>query len=119
VPQYTTKHTHPRPVAYTRGLNTALLTFTLKLACTHARGVRYGKHKDLEGISIDDLERAIKKLGSLGRGFEIIEVRCVVCLDVLRFDDQCGRGCVSSSCRFGGEVCDALVRGGDVRKVLS
>jgi hypothetical protein len=84
VPQYTTKHphTHPRPVAYTRGLNTALLTFTFKIAYAHARDVRYGKHKDLEGISIDDLERAIKKLGSLGRGFEIIEVRCVVCLDV-------------------------------------
>eukprot|EP00037_Helgoeca_nana_P008564 m.76281 g.76281 ORF g.76281 m.76281 type:complete len:248 (+) comp19019_c1_seq1:49-792(+) len=34
----------------------------------------YGKHKDLGKLSQDDLERAIKKLKILGKGFEIIVI---------------------------------------------
>eukprot|EP00035_Acanthoeca_spectabilis_P039327 m.61200 g.61200 ORF g.61200 m.61200 type:complete len:293 (+) comp9546_c0_seq2:2527-3405(+) len=34
----------------------------------------YGKHKDLSSLSQDDVERAIKKLKILGKGFEIILV---------------------------------------------
>ena len=61
----------------TRGTNGGIMPIEDLLARVEERS-GYGKHKDLETISIDDLERAIKKLGSLGRGFEIIEVRCTL-----------------------------------------